>query len=72
MREYPVPVCSPALRGVREQMSPDEVAALPLLQQTTRPYAWRQWFASAGVRPPFFRLHGAQAVVTFVQLVRPP
>jgi len=51
MREYPVPVCSPALRGVREQMSPDEVAALPLLQQTTRPYAWRQWFASAGVRP---------------------
>jgi DNA-binding transcriptional LysR family regulator len=31
-------------------MSPDEVAGLPLLQQTTRPYAWRQWFASAGVR----------------------
>jgi len=51
MREYPVPVCSPALPGVREQMSPDEVAELPLLQQTTRPYAWRQWFASAGVRP---------------------
>src|SRR3546814_1645036 len=28
--------------------------------------------AWAGVRPPFFRLHGAQAVVTFSQLVRPP
>ncbi|MCK6410715.1 MAG: LysR substrate-binding domain-containing protein, partial [Thauera sp.] len=50
MREYPVPVCSPELAGVHAQMSPDEVAALPLLQQTTRPYAWRQWFASAGVR----------------------
>ena len=42
MREYPVPVCSPALPGVRAQMSADEIATLPLLQQSTRPYAWRQ------------------------------
>ncbi|ENO75685.1 LysR family transcriptional regulator [Thauera sp. 27] len=49
MREYPVPVCSPNMAGVRARMSPDEVAELPLLQQTTRPYAWRQWFAAAGV-----------------------
>jgi len=49
MREYPVPVCSPALPGVRAQMSADEIATLPLLQQSTRPYAWRQWFEGAGV-----------------------
>src|SRR5690606_21423348 len=44
MHEYPVPVCSPALVGTREGMTPAEVAGLPLLQQSTRPYAWRQWF----------------------------
>ncbi len=49
MREYPVPVCSPALPGARAQMSPTEIARLPLLQQTTRPYAWRHWFESAKV-----------------------
>lgn len=49
MREYPAPVCSPDLPGVRAAMSPAEIAALPLLQQTTRPYAWRQWFQSAGL-----------------------
>ena len=31
-------------------MSADEAAGLPRLQQTTRPSARRQWFASAGVR----------------------
>ncbi|WP_374516005.1 transcriptional regulator GcvA [Niveibacterium sp.] len=51
MREFPVPVCSPHLPGVRPQMGPDEIALLPLLQQTTRPYAWRQWFAAVGVNP---------------------
>lgn len=50
MREYAVPVCSPRLPGARASMSPAEIAALPLLQQTTRPYAWRQWFNSAAVR----------------------
>ncbi|MBW7902381.1 MAG: LysR family transcriptional regulator [Rhodocyclaceae bacterium] len=49
MREYPVPVCSPNLPGARPAMTPAEIARLPLLQQTTRPYAWRQWFESAGV-----------------------
>ena len=49
MREYPVPVCSPALPGVRAQMDAHEIATLPLLQQSTRPYAWRQWFEAAGV-----------------------
>ncbi|WP_122664639.1 LysR family transcriptional regulator [Pseudomonas viridiflava] len=45
MGENPVPVCSPALLGGRNQLAPREIATLPLLQQTTRPYAWRQWFS---------------------------
>ncbi|RMR00858.1 LysR family transcriptional regulator [Pseudomonas savastanoi pv. glycinea] len=45
MGENPVPVCSPALLGKASQLDPAEIATLPLLQQTTRPYAWRQWFS---------------------------
>lgn len=52
MREFPVPVCSPMLRGVQAEMTPDAIARLPLLQQTTRPYAWRQWFEAAQVSAP--------------------
>lgn len=44
MGENPMPVCSPALLDGRKGLTPDEIAELPLLQQTTRPYAWRQWF----------------------------
>jgi DNA-binding transcriptional LysR family regulator len=44
MGENPVPVCSPALLAGNSKLAPLEIAALPLLQQTTRPYAWRQWF----------------------------
>jgi DNA-binding transcriptional LysR family regulator len=44
MGENPVPVCSPTLLDKRDHLTPTEIAALPLLQQTTRPYAWRQWF----------------------------
>ncbi len=50
MRENPVPVCSPRLLGGASALTPDEVAARPLLQQTTRPYAWREWFGSLGMR----------------------
>jgi len=50
MRENPVPVCSPRLLGGRAALTPDAIAALPLLQQTTRPYAWREWFESLGLR----------------------
>lgn len=49
MRENPVPVCSPRRLGGRASLTPAEIAALPLLQQTTRPYAWRQWFGSLGL-----------------------
>ncbi|MGY2290839.1 LysR family transcriptional regulator [Pseudomonas sp. SDO528_S397] len=44
MGENPHPVCSPRLLEGRTHFTPQEIAELPLLQQTTRPYAWRQWF----------------------------
>lgn len=50
MHESPVPVCSPALIAPASELTPIQIAQLPLLQQTTRPYAWRQWFASLGMR----------------------
>lgn len=49
MRENPVPVCSPELLGGRRTLSAEQVAGLPLMQQSTRPYAWRQWFHSQGL-----------------------
>ncbi|QIB49884.1 LysR family transcriptional regulator [Pseudomonas sp. OIL-1] len=50
MKEHPVPVCSPALLGDRAELAPADIANMPLLQQSTRPYAWRQWFASQEMR----------------------
>lgn len=47
--EVVVPVCSPALLRGRSELSPAALADLPLLQQSTRPDAWRQWFESQGV-----------------------
>ncbi|MFJ7145915.1 MAG: LysR family transcriptional regulator [Pseudomonas protegens] len=52
MGEHPVPVCSPAILGSRQQLSAEAIAELPLLQQTTRPYAWRQWFNSQQMNVP--------------------
>jgi len=49
MRENLVPVCSPELIAPRLQLEAHEIAALPLLQQSTRPYVWRQWFGSLGL-----------------------
>jgi len=46
MGENPMPVCSPALLGNKTLLTAAAIAELPLLQQTTRPYAWRQWFNS--------------------------
>ncbi|MCB1755549.1 MAG: LysR family transcriptional regulator, partial [Gammaproteobacteria bacterium] len=50
MHENPVPVCSPALIAPRKKLRPNELTDYPLLQQTTRPYAWREWFQSAGIQ----------------------
>lgn len=51
MPENLVPVCSPALIAPRKRLTPEQLAKLPLIQQGTRPYAWRHWFESAGLRP---------------------
>lgn len=55
MRENPVPVCSPALKAMLPHdrpVMPVDLAALPLLQQGTRPYAWREWFGAQGQSVP--------------------
>jgi DNA-binding transcriptional LysR family regulator len=49
MREHLVPVCSPALIGAGQKIDAAQIAAFPLLQQTTRPYVWRHWFHSLGM-----------------------
>ena len=49
MGENPLPVCSPALLNEEGMLDARRIAAMPLLQQTTRPYAWRQWFNSLGM-----------------------
>ncbi|MCU1719242.1 LysR family transcriptional regulator [Pseudomonas sp. 5P_3.1_Bac2] len=49
MGENMMPVCSPALLQGQAQLSVARIAELPLLQQSTRPYAWRQWFGAQGV-----------------------
>lgn len=52
MGENPMPVCSPNLLGNSDTLSAQAIAELPLLQQTTRPYAWRQWFGSLNLNIP--------------------
>ena len=52
MGENPLPVCSPSLQGDRQSLSAQALAELPLLQQTTRPYAWRQWFNAQDMNVP--------------------
>ncbi|OYT92930.1 MAG: LysR family transcriptional regulator [Burkholderiales bacterium PBB3] len=49
MAETVVPVCAPSLLAGQPQLDAAGIAALPLLQQSTRPEAWRQWFAAAGL-----------------------
>lgn len=50
--EVVVPVCSPALLRGRAELSPAALASMPLLQQSTRPDAWRQWFEGQQVDAP--------------------
>ena len=49
MDERLVAVGSPALVKTRRRLQPADLAQLPLLQMSTRPYAWRQWFESLGL-----------------------
>lgn len=50
MPEHSAPVCSPALMNGAQELTAQAIAEMPLLQQTTRPYAWRQWFDSLGMK----------------------
>lgn len=52
LEEEVLPVCAPALLGGKSQLTPAALARLPLLQQSTRPDAWRQWFDAMGVEAP--------------------
>lgn len=71
MAEDVLPVCAPRLLAGLAALTPAQLAQLPLLQQSTRPFAWRQWFDSAGVAAPqalsgaryeLFSMTGAAAV----------
>lgn len=52
MTEHVLPVCSPSLMVGRSGWTPAELALAPLLQQATRPEAWRHWFDALGVDAP--------------------
>lgn len=57
MDEDVLPVCSPRLLAAAgsvdaRAVEPDALARMPLLQQATRPEAWRQWFDAQGVDAP--------------------
>jgi LysR family glycine cleavage system transcriptional activator len=57
LQEEVVPVASPQLLAARRRWRPEDLATLPLLQQSTRPEAWRHWFEAMGVEHPR-ALHG--------------
>ena len=52
LSEDVVPVCSPRFLGAQHALTPQSIAQLPLLQQSTRPTSWRQWFDAVGVAAP--------------------
>lgn len=49
MHEAVVPVCSPAFRSLHGIARVGDLAAVVLLQQSTRPTQWAEWFEQAGV-----------------------
>ena len=50
MRENLVAVCSPRVLGTRRAFTRSDWQRHTLLQQSTRPYGWRRWFAASGLR----------------------
>jgi DNA-binding transcriptional LysR family regulator len=47
--EEMVPVCKPALLNGKSSVEPSEIEKMPLLHQSSRPDAWREWFEIAGL-----------------------
>ena len=52
MGEEVIPVCSPGFLEENPLAQPADLARLPLLQLTTRPDAWDNWFRSNDLEPP--------------------
>ncbi len=52
LSEDVVPVCSPRFLDTQHTLTPQAIAQLPLLQQSTRPSGWRQWFDAVGAAAP--------------------
>ncbi|MCU4122224.1 LysR substrate-binding domain-containing protein [Variovorax sp. N23] len=52
MPEDVVPVCSPRLLPRGRPVAPAAIAQMPLLQQSTRPDGWRQWFDAQQIDAP--------------------
>ena len=57
--EEMVPVCSPSLLGGATRVAPEQLERLPLLHQSARPDAWREWFEVAG-RPNVNAMGGSR------------
>ncbi|SDM41071.1 DNA-binding transcriptional regulator, LysR family [Oryzisolibacter propanilivorax] len=49
MREEVVPVASPAFRAAHDIATAHDLTRVALLQQSTRPTQWSEWFEQAGV-----------------------
>lgn len=52
LAEEVVPVCSPQFLGTQTTLTPEAIAGLVLLQQSTRMDGWRRWFDAMGVAAP--------------------
>jgi LysR family glycine cleavage system transcriptional activator len=59
MHEEVVPVCSPAYQSQHGITSPQALARVVLLQQSTRPTQWTEWFDQVGA-PTTLALRGPQ------------
>ena len=60
LTEQLILIAAPALMGDRASLATDDLLRLPLLQQSTRPTLWLDWFASIEVDPRQV-LRGARA-----------
>ena len=65
--EEMVPVCCPALLQGRASIDPCELEKMPLLHQSARPDAWREWFEVAGL--PNVNAMGGSRYEVFSMLV---
>ena len=59
MHEETVPVCSPTYRDRHHIRTPQDLTRVVLLQQSTRPTQWTEWFEQAGA-PTTLALRGPQ------------